>query len=166
MENNEANTWHTSARENVSEHKAFLEKIKSHTPDDFYNVLQQTHIEVFDKTNCLECANCCKTTPALITNADAKRIARHLKITPKQFINQYTIQDINGDLMYKRVPCVFLADDHRCNIYEVRPEACRRYPHTDEREYPKRISLNLANTMVCPAAYEILTKLKSIFKTT
>jgi Fe-S-cluster containining protein len=27
-------------------------------------------------------------------------------------------------------------DDNKCSIYEVRPKACREYPHTDRKNLP------------------------------
>jgi len=124
--------------------------------------LQQTHEEVFAEVDCLACANCCKTTPPLYTTKDVKRIARHLGISPKQFKNKYIIEDINGDLVGIRVPCSFLNEDNTCSIYEVRPMACRTYPHTDDPAFVSRPDMNHQNTIVCPAAFHIVERLRSL----
>ena len=39
------------------------------------NLIHPLHDSVFENTNCLECANCCKTTGPLFTNKDINRIS-------------------------------------------------------------------------------------------
>ena len=89
-------------------------------------------------------------------------IASVLEISAKQFKKKYVLEDINGEMTLNGVPCRFLQADNHCSIYDHRPEACRRFPHTDEKEYVRRTSLNLANTMVCPAASQVLMQLKNV----
>ncbi len=138
----------------------YLKKLSVVKKETVFPIIQIIHAEEFKNIDCLLCANCCKTTHPLITQQDVNRISRHLKISGKQFIRNYVLKDYNGEMMFRAVPCTFLGSENICSIYNVRPEACRRYPHTDEMEYPKRISLNLSNTLVCPAAYKILDRLK------
>jgi uncharacterized protein len=152
--------WPDDAVADRLDNKVWLRSLKQVNHVEVYVSLQQLHTEVFAKTDCLACANCCKTTPAIVTNADKSRIAKHLGMSPKAFAKSYLMEDINGDYMYKQVPCVFLQSDNVCSIYDVRPEACRRYPHTDEQAYAQRPDLNVANTIVCPAAYQIMMRLK------
>lgn len=144
------------------ENENYLRKLKNSSQDDTVKVLRAIHHEVFEKTDCLSCANCCKTTPALITPQDIKRISKFLHIPPLQFKKQYVITDFDGEMMMQTLPCIFLNQSNECTIYGVRPESCRRYPHTDEKEYVKRVSLNIANTTICPAAARILEKLKKV----
>ena len=66
-------------------------------------------------------------------------------------------------MSFKNVPCVFLESDHSCRIYDIRPEACRRFPHTDEKAYSQRYKLNLKNTMICPAAARVVDFLRAKF---
>lgn len=139
----------------------YLQEIRddSIAHDEITAKVKEIHREVFDEIDCLLCANCCKTTPPIYTNKDVKRIAAYLKIPPRTFKRKYTIEDVNGELIGIKVPCSFLNEDHTCQIYEVRPEACRRYPHTDEEDFVLRASLNYQNTLVCPAAYAIVKRL-------
>jgi len=146
-----------------NENQGWLRNLKAVNRETFSTQLVAIHDEVFAKTNCLECANCCKTTPPILTNEDVNRIAKSLKISSKQFVKHYVLEDYNGEKTLISVPCQFLQADNSCMIYDIRPEACRRFPHTDEKEYPKRASLNLANTLICPAAYRILELLKLSF---
>ena len=152
--------WKAKAQEELNENKAFLKSIPKNKKTD--DLASNLHEEVFKKVDCLHCANCCKTTPALVTRPDAKRIAKHLSIPPKTFIRKYLLEDINGELMIARVPCTFLNEDNTCQIYEVRPQACREYPHTNQFGFSRRSKMNANNTLVCPAVFEIVKRLKEV----
>ena len=145
---------------NKKQNELYLRSLKSKKTEDVYPVIKNIHKQTFNKISCLECANCCRTTPVLVTKNDVKKISNHLRISAKQFLKKYILEDINGEMTLNGVPCKFLNKDNSCTIYEIRPEACRRYPHTDEKEYPRRTTFNLANTLICPAASHILDQLK------
>ncbi len=149
------------AQNNKNKNAAFLRSLKEQNQGKFYNLLTETHHETFAKIDCLSCANCCKSSPPIIVSADIHRIAKKLNISPKQFKKQYILEDVDGEMSFNRVPCHFLNDDNSCQIYDIRPEACRRFPHTDEKEYPKRVQLNINNTLICPAAAEIVQQLQN-----
>ena len=152
--------WKNHANHDYAENLSYLKSLRGNKSVDISAAkLDKT---VFDKVNCLECANCCKTTPAIVSRPDAKRIAKHLGIPPKTFIKKYLLEDYDGSLMINGVPCTFLNGDNTCQIYEVRPAACREYPHTAQFGFHKRSRMNAQNTLVCPATYEIVKKLKEI----
>jgi len=150
--------WKKNSEENYSENLSFLKSLQGKS--DWDERASAIHQEVFDKTDCLQCGNCCKTTPAIIDRSDVKRIAKFLGIPPKSFIRKYLLEDIDGGMVIQRVPCTFLNSDNTCRIYEVRPKACREYPHTDQKGFHRRARLNAKNTIVCPAAFEIVERLK------
>jgi hypothetical protein len=152
--------WKEKSEKNYSENLSFLSSIKGNQSWDEKSKI--THEEVFSNTDCLSCANCCKTTPALIERSDIKRIAKFLGVSPKGFIRKYLIEDFNGEMVIQRVPCTFLNADNTCAIYEVRPNACREYPHTNQTGFNRRPKMNAKNTIVCPAAFEIVERLKRI----
>ncbi len=152
--------WKKKEKELRSDRLSYLRQLKAGTKNLAYDDLSNAHKEIFSKINCLDCGNCCKTTPPIFTKKDVKRIAKHIGIPPKTFIRKYTIEDIGGELTGIKVPCHFLNEDNTCSIYEVRPEACRRYPHTDEKEFAERPEMNLHNTILCPAAYHIVERLR------
>jgi Fe-S-cluster containining protein len=156
-----ANLLH-EATVNKIENELYLKNITSQGNEANFQELKSIHTSVFNRTDCLSCANCCRTTPALVTLEDVRRIGRSLGLSAKQFLKQYVLEDYNGEMTLNGVPCRFLGDDNSCTIYEIRPEACRRYPHTDEKQYFKRTYINLANTVICPAAYQILEQLKKV----
>ncbi|MFT6686082.1 MAG: Fe-S-cluster containining protein [Bacteroidia bacterium] len=120
------------------------------------------HEEVFACTDCLKCANCCKTTGPLFTQKDIERIAKHLKLKPGQFVEKYLRIDEDKDYVLQQVPCPFLAEDNYCGIYEVRPKACREYPHTDRNKMHQILNLTAKNVEICPAVYEIVERLKQV----
>jgi len=147
-----------NVKKSKKENKKFFLKLNKKAPKSIHSVINQLHDEVFDEIDCLRCANCCKTTPPIITDRDISRIAKHLKMKEGDFVQKYIVIDADGDYIYKTTPCVFLDDDNYCMIYEVRPKACREYPHTDTN----RISLKLMqkNISVCPAVYEMVERMK------
>lgn len=149
----------TQAQKNKIKNADFLKSLGKQNSDEFYPFLLNTHKIVFASIDCLSCANCCKSSPPIITSSDIKRISKYLNISPKQFKRQYVLEDVDGEMSFNLVPCRFLNDDNSCQIYDIRPEACRRFPHTDEKEFQKRAQLNLNNTLVCPAAAAIVEHL-------
>lgn len=138
------------------EHRKFLESLKRKPPKNLDQVVLQTHEEVFRKTDCLDCANCCKTTGPLFTEKDIERIAKHLKMKPAAFEEKFLRTDEDRDKVLQTVPCFFLMDNNACSIYEVRPKACREYPHTDRRKIYQINNLTLKNTLICPAAHHFV----------
>ncbi len=95
-----------------------------------------------------------------ITNEDIERISKSLRQKPQQFIDQYLRIDEDKDYVLKSVPCTFLDSDNKCFIYDVRPKACREFPHTDRKKFNQITDLTLLNVVICPAAYNIVEKMK------
>ena len=124
----------------------------------------ELHEEEFSTTDCLNCANCCKTTGPLFTQKDIERIGKHFKMKPGEFIDTYLRLDEDNDFVLQSVPCPFLGADNYCSIYDKRPKACREYPHTDRKDFHKISNINIKNTAVCPAAFNIVEKMKERIK--
>jgi Fe-S-cluster containining protein len=80
---------------------------------------------------------------------------------PKDFEDKYLQTDEEKDLVLQSVPCTFLAEDNSCLIYEVRPKACAEFPHTDRKKFQQISHLTLKNVAICPAAFEIVEKMKA-----
>ena len=70
------------------------------------------HETEFKRTNCLDCANCCKTTGPLFTDKDIERVAKHFKMKPQPFIDQFLRVDEDNDYVLQSVPCTFLGADN------------------------------------------------------
>lgn len=119
------------------------------------------HEEVFAETNCMQCANCCKTTSPIMTDKDIERIAKYKRMRPGVFTEKYLLMDEEGYYIFTHAPCPMLNDDNACSIYDIRPKACREYPHTDRRNMKGILGLTLKNIEICPAVYEMVEQMKS-----
>jgi Fe-S-cluster containining protein len=135
-----------------------LRKMKDGPLDRLFH---EAHDEAFCMTDCLSCANCCKTTGPLFTQKDIERIAKHLRMKPGDFIDSYLRIDEDNDYVLKEVPCAFLGADNYCSIYDVRPKACAVYPLTDLRNQKKQLNLTLKNAEICPAVAEVMKTVTS-----
>ena len=144
------------------QHRVFLAWLKKKKPKNLDTVAQEIHHEVFDEIDCLNCANCCKTTGPLFTERDIERIASHLKMKPGKFIDEYLRKDEENDWVLQSVPCLFLGYDNYCSIYDVRPKACAEFPHTDRRKLYQINHLTIKNTLICPAAYEVVERMRNL----
>lgn len=140
--------------------KKYLTKLGKRKPKSLDDEVATLHEEVFEEIDCLQCANCCKTTSPIFRDKDIDRIAKHLGIKPAQLVEQYLHLDEDGDYVLNSSPCVFLGADNYCQIYEVRPKACREYPHTDRKNFHQILNLTLKNTIVCPATLEVVKRLR------
>lgn len=149
-----------SAQKAEPSSRAFLKKnIKKLEKMD--SVVLNFHRKATDKTDCLQCANCCRTLGPLITNKDIDQIAKALRIKPADVIDKYLKIDEDHDFVFKEMPCPFLRSDNYCSIYNHRPKACREYPHTDRPKFYQIFNLTIKNTYICPVAYEVIEELKS-----
>lgn len=121
------------------------------------------HTQVFRNTDCLKCANCCRTLGPRLTSTDIERIAKTLRLKSAEVKERYLRIDEDNDYVFKTMPCPFLGEDNYCFIYESRPRACREYPHTDRKNFYQIHALTIKNAATCPAVYEILELLKKRF---
>jgi Fe-S-cluster containining protein len=140
-----------------------LNQLKRSRPADLDYHFRELHEEVFSKTDCLSCANCCKTTSPVFKDWDIERLAAHYRIRPAEFIQRHLKMDEEGDFVLTSSPCTFLNDDNTCRVYDDRPDACRGYPHTNRRRMHTMLDLTLKNAEICPAVAEILEVIKLRF---
>jgi len=151
-------------QENKKAHRNFFIKLRKKTPKNLDAIMEKLHDEEFKKSDCLQCANCCKTTSPIFTKKDIERISKSFRIKTRQFIDTYLNVDDDQDYVLKSSPCTFLADDNTCNIYDVRPKACQEYPHTNRKSFEKISDLTLKNVAICPATFNIVEALRAILK--
>lgn len=152
--------YQSQANLKQKEHQKFLENLKKKPPKNLDYLVQETHDEVFEKIDCLQCANCCRTTGPLFTEKDIERISKHLKMKPKDFEQKFLRVDEDKDKVLQNLPCWFLNEDNTCSIYEFRPKACREFPHTDRKKIYQINHLMLKNTVICPAAFEFVERMQ------
>ncbi len=151
------------ARQSEKANKAFFKAIKKGRARELDDTVHLFHEEEFEKTDCLTCANCCRSLGPLITDKDIDKMARSLRMKPSAVIDTYLRIDEDGDYVFKEMPCPFLGVDNYCFIYEDRPKACREYPHTDRKRFLQIGTLTVRNAATCPAVYNILERLRKEF---
>jgi uncharacterized protein len=127
-----------------------VDKISNQINDDFVQ-----------KIDCLKCGNCCKTTVTTFNESDVSRASKFLQISKKNFVNKYLIDDM-GEYTTITTPCPFLQEDNKCKIYEVRPEACASFPHTQKKGFAARRAVHAANYTVCPITYHVVNELMKL----
>jgi Fe-S-cluster containining protein len=156
------NRFNETSKNKSAENKKFLNGLKkkdARKVDDAFHIV---HEEVFQEINCLECANCCKTTSPIFYSTDIERMAKSLKVKPGDFIEKYLRVDEDNDYVLKSSPCPFLDVDNYCSVYADRPKACREYPHTNRKKMVQIMELTHKNTLVCPAVFEMVERLKKL----
>jgi len=148
------------SKEKMVENKKYFQRLKKRTPKNLDVIVSEIHDKEFERTDCLDCGNCCKTSSPIFTERDISRIAKHLKMKEVKFIATYLDRDEDDFYVLKEAPCTFLDSDNTCFIYDVRPKACSEYPHTNRRKFIQLAELTVKNTEICPAVYNILETLK------
>ncbi|WP_093145216.1 YkgJ family cysteine cluster protein [Ulvibacter litoralis] len=152
------------AKDTHNETKKFFNTLKKKPPKHLDVLMQELHDDEFERTDCLTCANCCKTTGPLFTDKDVARIAKHFRMKEQKFIETYLRVDEDNDFVLQQVPCTFLGADNYCSIYDVRPKACGEFPHTNRKKFQQITDLTLQNVAICPAAYNIVEEMKKRLK--
>ena len=158
----DAEQFKTQSRKKEPENRKFLARLKKLDSRKVDNVFHHVHDEVFAEADCLKCANCCKTTSPIFYPTDIERLAKALRMRPGDFQERYLRVDEDGDFVLKSSPCPFLGADNYCRVYKDRPKACREYPHTDRKKMVQITELTLRNTLVCPAVFEMVERLKAL----
>ena len=150
-----------SAKLAIHATKKVFRKMKQAKPNDLDQKFHKGHEAEFKKMDCLSCANCCKTTSPIFRDADIRRISKHLRIKEGKFISDYLRMDEDQDYVLKSSPCSFLDNDNSCSIYDVRPLACREYPHTDRKNMFQVLEITAENSLICPAVARIVLAITS-----
>lgn len=146
------------------EHRKFLDGLKKKPPKNLDYLVLEKHEETFGEIDCLSCANCCKTTGPLYTEKDIERISKHLRMKQADFESKFLRVDEDNDKVLQNLPCFFLNDDNTCSIYDIRPKACREYPHTDRKKIYQINNLTIKNTLICPATYVFVEKMRQVLE--
>ena len=150
------------AKAKKKENRNYYKRLGKKNTKGLDEVFHGLHEAVFEEIDCLQCANCCKTTSPMFTKTDVKRIAKHQKMSVPEFTKKHLRTDEDGDIVLKSSPCPFLGDDNYCGIYEARPKACREYPHTNRKQMSQILHTTYMNTLVCPAVFELTERLKEV----
>ena len=137
--------------------KGFLTRLEKKQPRGLDNLVTEADKAAWAKTDCLDCANCCKTMSPTYTNKDVKRISAHLGMTDKAFRAKWLYKDKTGDWMNVKQPCQFLdLKTNMCDIYAVRPRDCAGFPHHNKRKMIEYMHMYKQNIEYCPATYRVV----------
>lgn len=142
--------------------KLFLTRLGKNPPRHLDKMAEEVSKEVWAETDCLSCANCCKTMSPTFTKEDIKRISAHVGMTPQAFKDKYLYLDTIGDWMNVKQPCQFLdLKTNMCSIYEVRPADCAGFPHLTKKKMKEYVHVHHQNVTYCPATYSMVEKMMS-----
>ena len=76
------------------------------------------------------------------------------------FCQEFLQRDDEGDWVLKTAPCTFLElDTNACSIYEIRPEACREFPHTNRKNMRQILGITEQNAHLCPAVSRMVERM-------
>ena len=151
------------AKAEKRENKKLFDHFKNNKPKGLDKAFKHVNDEVFAHINCLECANCCRIAQPVFEKPDIKRISKHFGISSRAFVRKYLKPDPDYGYFTKKLPCVFLGDDNKCTIYEIRPMGCRTYPPAKLRLSPEQLDVLHDNIGICPAMSEMVDKIKERF---
>ncbi len=154
--------WRSRKTLNTKKQRKFVTNLRRKKGKKLDELADNLHEEVFQEIDCLDCANCCTSIPPMLLRADITRISKHLGMKTAQFTAEYLREDEDGDMVMNSTPCPFLEEDNKCFIYEHRPKACRKYPHTDEMEFSQNLRLHGVNANHCPAVFHILERMMAL----
>lgn len=133
-------------------------KIEKNPPRGLHRMLEEIDKKVWETTDCLSCANCCKTMTPTFSNTDIRRISAYLEMTPDEFKNKWLHYDKkDDDWVNNKQPCQFLnPKDNMCSIYVVRPSSCSGFPHITKKKATDYIHVHQQNVEYCPATYKMV----------
>jgi uncharacterized protein len=147
--------------QNRSSFRRFLSKLEHNPPRGLDLMAVGADIEMWKKTDCLSCANCCKTMSPTYTRSDMIRIASHIGLSVAEFQKKYLRRDRQGDWINKSQPCQFLnLEDNKCSVYEVRPRDCAGFPHHTKKKMVDYMHVFKQNIECCPATYRVVEIMK------
>ncbi|MBN9385396.1 MAG: YkgJ family cysteine cluster protein [Chitinophagaceae bacterium] len=152
-------------RHNRRRLRGFLTRLRNNPPRGLDELKMEADKQAWSRTDCLDCANCCKTMSPTYTQKDVKRIAAHLGMTENAFREKWLYKDRTGDWMNVKQPCQFLdLKTNMCNIYAVRPADCAGFPHHNKRKMVEYMHMYQQNIEYCPATYRVVEYIQEKLK--
>jgi len=129
----------------------------------FRRAAEQVHAEI----DCRQCAECCRVTEVQLADRDIERLSKFLRLREKDFLEQYTAEGEDGELILKRSAqgCIFL-EGNECTVYEARPANCERFPHLlkGSGSIPSRMWQFVDRATYCPIVYNWMERVKDLTK--
>jgi len=149
------------ARLRKNSFRRYLSRLANHPPRLLDAKIAPLEKEVWAETDCLTCANCCKTMTPTFTPADLKRISAHFGQSVEAFKKKWLYQERGAarDWMNRKNPCQFLnLKDNKCSIYAIRPADCAGFPHLSKK-FKDFVDMHKQNIEHCPATFRLVEKM-------
>ena len=154
------------AKRRADENYEFRTFLKEHADwDELDAQFLQLHNELFADYDCCKCSNCCRAYSVVLNDDDINAISQYLGQPKTDFIKENLEKSDFDENEYKinKQPCIFLRNDGKCSIQEVKPSECKGFPFTDK---PDRLGSMLSIidfAEECPVVFEILERLKEMY---
>ena len=147
--------------------RSFLTRLENNPPPKLDKLAEKADREVWEETDCLSCANCCKTMSPTFNTKDIRRISAHFDMSPKQFKEKWLFFDKKDkDWMNRKQPCQFLdLTTNMCSIYAIRPDDCAGFPHLTKKKMTDYMHVHKQNIAYCPATFKMVEKMKILVAT-
>lgn len=154
-------SFRPKARHAKSRMRRYLTKLEKSKPRGLDKKIESIEKEVWQETDCLTCANCCRTMTPTYTPSDLKRISSHFKMSVEEFKKKWLRRDrgADRDWVNKTEPCQFLdLKTNMCSIYEIRPADCAGFPHLSKK-FSDFAHIHKQNVELCPATFRLVEKM-------
>lgn len=143
----------------------FRTYLKIHADEDELDEqFLELHNELFKNYDCNKCRNCCREYVMTFEESDINSVAKELKITKDEVINKYIKITGNGYESKDKICCFLNEKDGTCKIENCKPEGCREYPFTNKPERLFSLLSIIESASVCPVVFEMLERLKKIYR--
>lgn len=141
----------------------FRSWLKSHVDEEKLDAdFLALHKELFAGYDCAACRNCCRAFTVPVRDEELSAVAAAVEMTPEAFREAYLSPD--DDLMVMPAPCPLLKEDGGCRAAACKPEDCRGFPFTDRPDRMGSLWGIVGFASVCPVVYEMLERLKDMYR--
>jgi Fe-S-cluster containining protein len=132
--------------------------------DELDEQFKQLHNELFVNYDCCKCSNCCCAYHIVVEDSEVAAIAESIGQSTESFVIEHLTKGEDGEYQLKSIPCEFLDENGRCKIQHYKPNVCKKYPHTDQPRRLSSMSSIIESAKVCPVVFEILERLKKLYR--
>ena len=151
------------AKKRETQNLRFRTWLKNHAdPEELDARFKALHEKLFADYDCTQCGNCCRMYQTTVQPSEMERIAKRLSITVFELNEQYLLRE--EDCHVFPAPCPMLQEDGKCRINDVKPEECCGFPYTDKPDRYWSLYGMMEYAGICPVVYEIIERLKQIYR--
>lgn len=152
-----------AAKRREKENLLFRTFLKTHAdPAKLDRQFARLHKELFSQYDCSQCRNCCREYSVELSKDEIEAIAASFHKSAEEFSNEFLT--LEGDEYTLPAPCRFIGEDGSCLVEACKPKQCRDSPYTDKPDRIASLYGVLEFAEVCPVVYELLERLKEIYR--